>query len=80
MENGSGDAEPEVVRFSGACYKHFRTLAQAEAFIADWKEMYACVVKDMIKVKGTPVALSLKAEGSDEEDDLTDGLSRIGIS
>lgn len=45
MRSGSGGAEPEVVHFSGACHKHFRTFAQAGAFIEDWVEMYACIVK-----------------------------------
>jgi hypothetical protein len=41
--NGSGGAEPEVVKFPGACHKHFRTLQQAEAFLADWKEANSCI-------------------------------------
>lgn len=90
MDSGSGGAEPEVVCFSGACHKHFRTLAQAEAFIADWVEMYACVVKAKIKeellddcrptkMKGTPVGLTLKTESGGADDELTDGLSRMRI-
>ncbi len=74
MNSGSGGAEPEVVHFSGACHKHFQMLTQAEAFIADWVKMYACVVKAKIKeellndcrptkMKGTPVELTLKTEG-----------------
>jgi hypothetical protein len=91
MDSGSGGAEPEVVRFSRACHKHFRTLAQAEAFIVDWVEMCACVVKANTKeelldgyrpakLKGTPVGLSLKTEGGGADDDeLTDGLSKMRI-
>lgn len=69
-ESGGGGAEPEVDKCSGACQKHFRTLQQAEAFIADWEETYACVVKAKIKdelsnghvpgqMQGGPVHLSL---------------------
>jgi hypothetical protein len=79
-----------VVNFSGACYKHFRTLQQAEAFIADWEEMYACIVKAKIKeelsdghrpaqMRGTPVPLSLKIERNDGDEELTDGVSRMRI-
>ncbi len=52
--------------------------------------MYACIVKAKIKeelwdghrptrMKGTPVGLSLKAEGSDDEEGLTDRLRRVTI-
>jgi len=80
-----------VVNFPGACYKRFRTLAQAEGFIADWEERYACLVKAKIKeelldgrrpakMKGTPVGLSLKTEGGDDDyDELADGFGRIII-
>lgn len=90
MDSGSGGSEPEVVNFSGACHKRFRTLAQAEAFIADWVEMHACVVKAKIKeellvghrpakMKGSPVELSLKTESNDDEDELTDVFSKTRI-
>jgi hypothetical protein len=36
--------EPEVKDISGACHKRFRTRAQAEAFVEDWKESYADVL------------------------------------
>jgi hypothetical protein len=70
MDSGSGGSEPEVVNFSGACHKRFRTLAQAEAFIAYWVEMNACIVKAKIKVK---------TEGNDDEDELTDVFSMTRI-
>ncbi len=90
MDSGSGGSELEVVNFSGTCHKRFRTLAQAEAFIADWVEMYACVVKAQIKeelldghrptkMKGLPVEHSLKTEGNDDEDELTDVFSKTRI-
>jgi viroplasmin and RNaseH domain-containing protein len=44
-------AKPEVDRSSGACHKHFRTRAQAEAFIEDWKNSYADVCRREIKAK-----------------------------
>src|SRR5438045_900386 len=51
QRSGEGGAEPEVVKFSGAGHRHFRTLKQAKDFIADWEEMYACVWKEMIKTE-----------------------------
>ncbi|EER44044.1 conserved hypothetical protein [Histoplasma capsulatum H143] len=38
---GKSGAEEEVKRFPGACHKVFRSRAQAEAFIEDWKNSYA---------------------------------------
>lgn len=79
-----------MVESSGACHKRFRTLAQAEAFTADWEETYACMVKAKIKeelshgyrpakMKGLPVALTLKTGGGNDEDELTDGLGKLGL-
>ncbi len=79
-----------MVKFRGACYKHFRTLAQAEAFIADWVEMSARMVKAKTKqklvdgyrpatMKGLPVELTLKTGGSNDEDELADGLGKLGV-
>ena len=89
MDSGSGGSELEVVNFSGACHKRFRTLAQAEAFIADWVEMNACIqakIKEELldghrpaKIKGLPVEISLKTEGNDDEDELTDVFSKTRI-
>jgi len=87
---GSGGTEPEVVNFPGACHKHFRTLAQAEAFIEDWVETYAYIVRANIKkelldgnrpakMKGLPVGLALKSGGGNDEDELTDGLGRLRV-
>ena len=90
MDSVSGGLEPEVVNFSGACHKRFRTLAQAEAFIADWVEMHACIVKTKIKeellvghrpakLKRSPVERSLKTKSHDDDDELTDVFSKTGI-
>lgn len=50
MENsGNTGAETEVDEVSGACHKRFRTRAQAEAFIEDWKEAFADVWRRAIK-------------------------------
>jgi Caulimovirus viroplasmin len=79
-----------VDKFSGACHKHFRTLEQAEAFIADWEEMYACIVKAKIKeelsdghrpaqMRETTVPLSLKIEFDDTDEELAGGVSRMRI-
>jgi viroplasmin and RNaseH domain-containing protein len=79
-----------VVKFSGACHKHFRTLEQAEAFIADWEEMSACIVKAKNKeessdghrpaqMRETPVSFSLKIECDDTDEELADGVSRMRI-
>ena len=87
---GSGGAGPEVVNFSGSCHKHFQMLKQAEDFIADWEEMYSCVVKDKIKrelsegyrpktMRGTPVEFTLETECSDEDKDLVDSFRRVMI-
>lgn len=79
-----------MVNFRGACHKRFRTLAQAEAFIADWVEMDAYVkakIKKELsdghrpaKMKGLPVELTLKTGASnDGEDELTDDLGRLKV-
>ncbi len=81
---------PEVVKFPAACHKHFRTLAQAEAFIEDWVEMYAYIGRAKIKrdlldghrpakMKGLLVGLALKTGDSNDEDELIDGLGRLRV-
>jgi hypothetical protein len=78
------------VGFQGACHKHFRTLQQAENFIADWEEMYASIVKAKIKEElsdghrpaqmwGIPVLLSLKTECNNEDEELADSIGRMGM-
>lgn len=42
-------AQKEVIRKRGSCHKKFRTVAQAEAFIEDWKETYAGIWYELIK-------------------------------
>jgi hypothetical protein len=39
----------EVHKLPGACHKHFKTKHQAEAFIEDWKEACADVVRRAVK-------------------------------
>lgn len=41
--SGEGGAEEKVDEDSGACHQMFRTRAQAEAFIEDWKQSFAHV-------------------------------------
>ena len=90
MESGSSGAEPEVVKFPHACHKHFRTLVQAEAFMADWMEMYACMVKAKIKeelleghrpseTNELPVNLTLKTRDSNDEGELADRLGKVNL-
>jgi len=65
-------------------------LAQAEAFVADWVEMYACIVKEHVKgellaghrpvyTKETPIPFSLKTKGNKEEDELADAMDRTKL-
>ncbi|KAF3392609.1 hypothetical protein F1880_008939, partial [Penicillium rolfsii] len=46
---GESGAEKEVTEEKGSCHKRFRTMAQAEAFIEDWKETYAQIWHEIIK-------------------------------
>ncbi|KAI0570488.1 Cauli-VI domain-containing protein [Pyrenophora tritici-repentis] len=62
--NGVFEATHEI---SSACHKCFRTEAQAKAFIEDWKESYAEVVRQAVR-KGLdeglrPRDMSLNVEG-----------------
>lgn len=47
--SGEDGAEKEVSGRNGSCHKRFRTMAQAEAFIEEWKETYAEIWCEMIK-------------------------------
>lgn len=47
--SGDTGASEQVDEVSGACHKRFKTEAQAEAFIDDWKEAYADVVRRAVK-------------------------------
>jgi hypothetical protein len=65
--SGENGALEETSGVSGACHKCFKTEAQAEAFIEDWKESYAEVVRQVVR-KGLdeglrPRDMSLKVEG-----------------
>ena len=78
------------MRFPDACHKRFRTLVQAEAFIADWEEMYATIIKARFKeklasrhrpakMKGLPAKLRLNTRGSDDKDEFVYGFDRVKI-
>ena len=41
--SGEAGALEEIHEIRGACHKRFKTRAQAEAFIEDWKESFADV-------------------------------------
>ncbi len=45
----SGEAKIEVESHASNCYKRFRTRAQAEAFIEDWKDAFADVWRAAIR-------------------------------
>jgi len=47
--SGSKGVLEETDKAPNACHKRFRTEAQAEAFIEDWKEAYAEVVYRAVK-------------------------------
>jgi viroplasmin and RNaseH domain-containing protein len=47
--SGENGAKKEVDGEGGSCHKRFRTMAQAEAFIEDWKETYAEIWREIIK-------------------------------
>ncbi|KAJ6118768.1 SinR repressor/SinI anti-repressor dimerization [Penicillium samsonianum] len=49
LYRGRCGAEKEVQKEPGSCHKKFRTRAQAEAFIEDWKESHADVWRELIK-------------------------------
>jgi hypothetical protein len=57
----------EVKEIPGACYKCFQTEAQAKAFIEDWKDSYAEVVRQAVRKgldKGLrPQDMSVNVEG-----------------
>lgn len=46
---GDKGSRPQVETISGACHKVFRTRAQAEAFIEDWKESFSDVFRRALK-------------------------------
>lgn len=47
--SGTKGSEQEIKEISGACHKGFRTYAQAESFIEDWKESFADVWRRAIR-------------------------------
>jgi hypothetical protein len=74
--NGAFEATCEI---SNACHKCFKTEAQAEAFIKDWKESYAELVRQAVW-KGLngglrPRDISLNVEGLLREGDQVESLA-----
>ena len=72
-----------INKISGACHKRFRTEAQAEAFIEDWKESYADVwrveVKKALDRGLRPRDMKLSVQGllyEGFEDDVTEHLTK----
>jgi hypothetical protein len=65
--SGENGALKGVSGVSGACYKFFQTKAHAEAFIEDWKESYAEVVRQAVRKRLDeglrPQDMSLNVEG-----------------
>ncbi|KAF2011977.1 hypothetical protein BU24DRAFT_267167 [Aaosphaeria arxii CBS 175.79] len=57
---GEAGAKDDTDQFNHTCHKHFRTEAQAKAFIEDWKNAYADVV-----CRATVEALERGAKPSD---------------
>ncbi|KAK6065238.1 hypothetical protein SCUP234_12653 [Seiridium cupressi] len=51
---GDEGSEPQVKEVSSACHQWFRTLAQAEAFIEDWKESFSDLELEPILSKTLP--------------------------
>lgn len=79
--SGKPGAKEEVNEFSGACHQHFRTRAQAEAFIEDWKDSYADIWRSAIReaLDQGFRTVDMKIEVGDilslpESDDILDGL------
>lgn len=81
--SGPEGALQDIHGIPGACYKHFRTKEQAEAFIEDWKETYAEVwcraVKEALDKGLRPQDMKLDAKeimrGADQ-DPAIEGISR----
>jgi len=71
------------LKISGACHKCFRTEAQAEAFIEDWKESFADVwrieVKKALDSGLRPGGTKLSVQGvlyEGSEDTITENIAK----
>jgi hypothetical protein len=51
----SNTLSSSITEEKGSCHKRFRTIAQAEAVIEDWKETYTEILQMMIGGSGTRV-------------------------
>jgi len=90
VENG---AKLEVETFPGACYKHFRTCDQAEAFIEDWKsavvDVYQRTIRDSLNNGDRPLNMRLTVTSLFREpdntateevgDEVTDGMRNLRV-
>lgn len=47
--SGETGALEDIDEITGACHKRFKTRAQAEAFIEDWKESFADVWRQEVR-------------------------------
>jgi len=92
IKDGAGETTPHKGHMAYYTVANSRNpgIQQAENFITDWVEMYACVVKAKIKselssghrpaqMRGTPVPLSLKTEYNNEDEELADSMGRMGM-
>jgi len=87
----SGGTEPKVTEVSSNCHKYFRTRAQAEAFIEDWKQTVASIYEKAIREaldKGfRPDDMKFNVEGilhkpestKEGEDDMTKRLDKLNL-
>jgi hypothetical protein len=79
--------ESKVTEVSGACYKRFRTLSQAEAFIKDWKDSFADVwrraIREGLDQGLRPCDMKLSVEGiligPDEQTKEADDLAEMKL-
>lgn len=69
------------MRFPGACHRHFRTVKQAEAFIADWEEISACIANGHLPahMRGSSVSLSSRMELNNGDEELADSMRELRI-
>ncbi|KAH8691794.1 hypothetical protein BGW36DRAFT_386330 [Talaromyces proteolyticus] len=84
--HGEFGAEAKVNEFSGSCHKAFRTRAQAEAFIEDWKDTYAEIwrrdIRKALDQGLRPENMKVQVEkilSSQESSDLSDKLNALSV-
>jgi hypothetical protein len=47
--SGQGGAKEKVEKVRGNCHRSFKTRAQAEAFMKDWKDSFAEVCRQLVR-------------------------------